>query len=249
MKPVSARVPCTQPITQNMIGHSIVDAGKSLREFAKSAWGLEFNSLLAGDKAGRRLPVYFNDHLISIKLYRPRGHSGDFVRLTLDEGLKKATKLSPGDIMNFSIGSKGQVILSIDISNRSISSDVVGKKSRVRPRKSVPRPFSFGNEGQIERHERWERKRCAGVAKVVKQTELKQFGRLCCHACGLQSDHKYGVEVIEAHHRKPLSECVGSRVPDPCDFDLLCPSCHRAIHKLKPCDLANLKRVIALGAK
>ena len=240
MKPVSARVPSTRPISQNMIDHSIVDAGSSLKRLAKLAWGFDFESLIIGDDLGAAYPVYYSGRRLALKFYRPRVHGGRFFRLSLDAILIETTSLSPGDVMMFDLRDDGRVELTLDKSGRRPDLTVGMRRSFQRSAS-----FSLSSEGDIRKHERWERTRCSRISIVVKQRELKRFGRLSCHACGIQPVRKYGVEVIEAHHRKPLSECQASRVPDLDDFDLLCPSCHRAIHRMSPCDLSALRREIS----
>jgi hypothetical protein len=244
MKQVSARVPSTRPISQNMIDHSIVDAGSSLKRLAKLAWGFDFESLIVGDGLGAVYPVYYSGKRLDLKFYRPRVHGGRFFRLSLDATLIETSSLSSGDVMLFDLKDDGRVELTLDKSARRPESNFGTRRSFLRSP-----TFSFRSEGEIQKHERWERMRCPRISIVVKQRELKRFGRLSCHACGLQPALKYGVEVMEAHHRKPLSECQASRVPDPDDFDLLCPSCHRAIHRLSPCDLSVLRREIRRNAK
>jgi hypothetical protein len=244
MNPVRARVPSKQPISQNMIDHSIVDAGSSLKRLAKLAWGFDFESMIVGDDLGAVYPVYYSGKRLDLKFYRPRTHGGRFFRLSLDAILIETTSLSCGDLMLFDLKDDGRVELTLDKSARRPES-AVGKRRSFK----ISPSYSFSSEGEIQRHERWERTRCSRISMVVKQRELKRYGRLSCHACGLQPARKYGVEVIEAHHRKPLSECQASRVPDPDDFDLLCPSCHRAIHRMSPCDLSTLRREIRRNAK
>lgn len=239
MNPIKARVPSTRPISQNMIDHSIVDAGASLKRLAKLAWGFDFESLIVGDDIGAVYPVYYLGKRLDLKFYRPRVHGGRFFRLSLDAILIETTSLSSGDVMLFDLKDDGRVELTLGKSARRPVSNI-GKRRTFH----LSRSFSFSSEGEIQKHERWERTRCSRISIVVKQRELKRYGRLSCHACGLQPARMYGVEVIEAHHRKPLSECQASRIPDPDDFDLLCPSCHRAIHRMTPCDLSALRREI-----
>lgn len=244
MNQVRARVPSKCPISQNMIDHSIVDAGSSLKRLAKLAWGFDFESLIIGDDLGAVYPVYYSGKRLDLKFYRPRTHGGRFFRLSLDATLIEATSLSSGDVMLFELKDYGRVELTLDKSARRPVSNIGRRRTF-----QLSASFSFSNEGDIQKHERWERTRCSRISMVVKQRELKRCGRLSCHACGLQPARKYGVEVIEAHHRKPLSECQASRIPDPDDFDLLCPNCHRAIHRMRPCDLTTLRREIRQAAR
>ena len=66
-----------------------------------------------------------------------------------------------------------------------------------------------------------------------------QHGALFCEACGdmmitairiLGSDEG----VFEIHHRKPLNELSETTLTSLEDLAVLCPSCHRLIHRLKP---------------
>lgn len=225
--PDRARVPSSKALSQNMINHSIVDAGVTLKRFALKAWGFDFDSLEKGDNEGARLPVSFNNLSLTIKVYRPLTGNGRFVRLTLDADLIRIACLSVGDVMFFDKDSDGKVILSVE-RPKLIPQPLIGRRRSLKVQApKIDIPFGFRSEGAIQKHERWERTRCGLVAKIVKQLELKKFGRLCCHGCGMESLKTYGVEVIEAHHRVPLSEIHESRIPKPSDFDLLCPSCHR----------------------
>ena len=244
MKQFTARVPSAKPITLNMINHSIVDAGASLRQLAKLAWNFDFSSLIMGDGDGALFTVYYLKKPLTIKVYRPRTGNGRFVRLTLDAELLRATSLSVGDVLIFNLELSGNVVLSVDRS-LDISAPLAARRRTAQlPGFNLSTVFGFNSEGEIRRHETWERNRCSTAAEIVKQLEMQKVGQLRCHGCGNVAMKTYGVEVIEAHHRKPLSEYTEARVPEPKDFDLLCPSCHRAIHRLHPCDLATLKRTL-----
>jgi putative restriction endonuclease len=65
--------------------------------------------------------------------------------------------------------------------------------------------------------------------KVVSIVKSKQGA--ACDICELNFFERYGVECIEAHHKKPISTYCSSYIVAPSDFALLCPSCHRAVHK------------------
>jgi len=71
------------------------------------------------------------------------------------------------------------------------------------------------------------------VVKLAKDLARKQseIGMIKCETCGKIPEKDYkGIDIIEAHHRKPLAE--GFRRTKPEDFAMLCPCCHRAVHKL-----------------
>lgn len=71
------------------------------------------------------------------------------------------------------------------------------------------------------------------VAKMAKELARKQSktGMIQCETCGKIPEKEYkGLDIIEAHHRRPIAEGVRKTKPE--DFAMVCPCCHRAIHKL-----------------
>lgn len=105
--------------------------------------------------------------------------------------------------------------------------------------------------------------------KKLKDNHLKYEGRLSnkdvkaikdvlgyvCMGCGLDPVKEYGVEmkgILEAHHKTPWSEIKENevRTVEPDDFYILCPNCHRMIHRLdSPDDLDGLKEVLNQNKK
>ena len=68
------------------------------------------------------------------------------------------------------------------------------------------------------------------LAKVIARQRSRN-GKLICEACACVPEDDYqGLDLIEAHHRIPLSR--GVRETKPSDFAMLCPNCHRAVHRL-----------------
>jgi 5-methylcytosine-specific restriction protein A len=87
----------------------------------------------------------------------------------------------------------------------------------------------FEDKTKYKLHKRIERN--SKLAKLVK----KKQGYLC-KACGIDLEASYpgcGERYIEAHHLTPFSELEIGRVRlDPLkDFTVLCPNCHRMIHR------------------
>ncbi len=97
-----------------------------------------------------------------------------------------------------------------------------------------------GIEGARRLYVHYGHERDQGLSKEAKQAFLERHGKLVCEACGTEPIKTYGVEIIEAHHKIPLSESIGLRISTLEDFLLLCPSCHRAIHMLPDCDISTL---------
>ncbi|MCM2562501.1 DUF3578 domain-containing protein [Lutimaribacter sp. EGI FJ00015] len=75
-----------------------------------------------------------------------------------------------------------------------------------------------------------------------------------CECCGLDPKRDYGFNgsahemPLDVHHAAPLRDLAEGetrryRIPD--DFMVLCPTCHRMIHKIgDPSDLSKLKRML-----
>lgn len=105
--------------------------------------------------------------------------------------------------------------------------------------------------------------------KKLKDNHLKYEGRLSnkdvkaikdvlgyvCMGCGLDPVKEYGLEmkgILEAHHKTPWAEIKENevRTVEPNDFYILCPNCHRMIHRLdSPDDLDGLKEVLNQNKK
>ena len=81
-------------------------------------------------------------------------------------------------------------------------------------------------------HRRYERDR--KIVAQKKAAELKKTGRLACEVCDFESSKDYGVEgVIDVHHVLPLHK-IGESVTTMNDLALVCPTCHRVLHKHRP---------------
>lgn len=84
--------------------------------------------------------------------------------------------------------------------------------------------------------------------------EVKKRQGTRCRACDLEMSEVYGAAaegIADAHHLTPLESLDEGAVVtfDPVkDFAVLCPSCHRAIHRMKdPSDIEGIKRELAKG--
>jgi len=85
--------------------------------------------------------------------------------------------------------------------------------------------------------------------KKIKST-LKKHGKICCEVCGIEPhvDYKLDKILIECHHKTPLKDIAKVTKTTLSDLALLCPNCHRAIHRLEDCsDLNELKRRLGIS--
>lgn len=59
---------------------------------------------------------------------------------------------------------------------------------------------------------------------------LKNIESWVCDICSEDFNARYGVNYIEAHHKKPISTYSSKHVVKLSDLALLCPNCHKAVH-------------------
>lgn len=96
-----------------------------------------------------------------------------------------------------------------------------------------------GQEGRLlaRVHYYKERDRKFSIA-AKKYYKAKNGGRLTCDVCNLDPTSFYGANgerCIEAHHKIPIEELQPDSVTRVDDMAMVCASCHRVIHSMKPC--------------
>lgn len=95
-------------------------------------------------------------------------------------------------------------------------------------------------EGELVLTEHRRRERDPKLARQRKQQMLDTEGQLRCEVCDLSTTHaqqRYGTDlgdVFECHHRIPLGSVIGTRRTRKADLAIVCPLCHRALHRLFP---------------
>lgn len=99
-------------------------------------------------------------------------------------------------------------------------------------------PDSWPEGALVEKLHR-SRERKQGAPKKAKSEFIQQHGSLFCEACGLRPEETFKDDdlknsIIEAHHKVPISELLEPTETTVDDFAMLCPTCHRAIHKIRP---------------
>ena len=81
------------------------------------------------------------------------------------------------------------------------------------------------------------RERDPAIAKKKRDSSRAPNGGLACEACGKNSRNVFpdiSGDSWEVHHRLPLSHANKAVQTKLEDLAVLCPTCHRAIHKTKP---------------
>jgi hypothetical protein len=102
-------------------------------------------------------------------------------------------------------------------------------------------------EGIRKLRQHWYLERDSSLPIKAKEAFVKKYGELFCEACGLRPVPTYGHPLVDAHHRLPLSgyAALGKGLTSLSDFAILCPTCHRAVHKQKDCDLDVVKNSLS----
>ena len=100
-----------------------------------------------------------------------------------------------------------------------------------------------GQEGKLLVRIHVYKERDRSFAKMAKKYYRdKNGGKLNCQACGLDPIELYGTDgekCIEAHHTIPIEELQPDSETRVYDMAMVCASCHRIIHKQKPCLLVT----------
>lgn len=94
-------------------------------------------------------------------------------------------------------------------------------------------------------HLRIERKQ--GIAKEAVLRHMRDSGPVCT-LCVLDFSRRYnlgmGDHCLEAHHKIPLYLRPTESQTNLEDFMIVCPSCHRVIHKKRAFDIESLGRIL-----
>jgi 5-methylcytosine-specific restriction protein A len=80
---------------------------------------------------------------------------------------------------------------------------------------------------------------------------LRKNGKLLCEVCQFDFEAKYGIRgqgFIECHHTKPVTSLAEGAKTHIDDLALVCPNCHRMIHRAKPWLLLEELRAVIGGA-
>ena len=89
-------------------------------------------------------------------------------------------------------------------------------------------------------HYRYERDRQLSLCAKRLARKKHSHNLLVCEICKAIPEKKYGLDIIEAHHKTPLSKIKKTTKVMPTDFAMLCPDCHRAVHKVEDCDMKEI---------
>jgi 5-methylcytosine-specific restriction enzyme A len=92
------------------------------------------------------------------------------------------------------------------------------------------------------------KERSSKVVQLAKSQFLHKNGRFFCQACGFDFEKVYGDlgrGFIETHHLIPVSELTSDSKTKVSDIALVCPNCHRMVHRKRPwLGLEDLKAVL-----
>ena len=105
---------------------------------------------------------------------------------------------------------------------------------------------SSAAEGREILRTHYARERNPKLVAEAKARHLRRDPTNACQACGTSMRDIYGIDFIEAHHQHPIGESGAGRRTTSDEFDLLCPNCHRALHRLgKGAVLGDLKNLLS----
>ncbi|WP_292025005.1 HNH endonuclease [Maritimibacter sp. UBA3975] len=95
------------------------------------------------------------------------------------------------------------------------------------------------SEGSLVLRVHKSRERSGTAPANAKDKFIVKNGSLFCEACSWKPESGFGTNdfknlIIEAHHNVPISSPSHTGRTKTSDFKMLCPNCHRAIHRTKP---------------
>ncbi|MFF0828146.1 EVE domain-containing protein [Brevibacillus sp. NPDC003359] len=102
-------------------------------------------------------------------------------------------------------------------------------------------------EGKIAFVLHKKRERNPKLIKEAKRLFINKYGRLYCEACNFDFQKVYGdrgVDFIEGHHKKLISEMNEGEKTKVEDIAMLCSNCHRMIHRKPIISVEELKVLI-----
>ena len=105
-------------------------------------------------------------------------------------------------------------------------------------------------EGRLKLVSHYRRERSKALSLSAKRIARNKHPEhlLVCEICNLIPEKVYKADTIEAHHRTPLNLINGTAKVMPPDLAMICPNCHRAVHKVKNCSMPEIsKRLKAAG--
>ena len=92
-------------------------------------------------------------------------------------------------------------------------------------------------EGALKYRQHVSRERNRTLVRTAKQRYKHEHGRVNCEICGFDFYAVYGdigEDFIECHHTVPVSELNSNSTTRIEDIALLCPNCHRIVHRRRP---------------
>lgn len=109
---------------------------------------------------------------------------------------------------------------------------------------NLPTQQEDDEEGVLEGRLIWrwhrQRERVPGKAAEKKAKMRSTLGQLHCEVCDLseaQATARFRSltgDIFECHHTKPLHTLTGTTTTRVADLAVVCPTCHRALHRVEP---------------
>lgn len=99
--------------------------------------------------------------------------------------------------------------------------------AHIRASSNVAKPF-LGKSGP-ERNPK--------LIQLAKDAYKKKHAKLTCQVCSFDFEEKYGaigIDYIEGHHTKPVSEMTIGEETKIEDIAMVCANCHRMLHRRRP---------------
>ena len=104
-----------------------------------------------------------------------------------------------------------------------------------------------GTEGKSKVRIHRYKERDPKLVKLAKDRFRKKHGKLFCQCCGIDFRVSYAPmkhDAIDAHHAVPLADVEEEKKTRVEDLMLLCPNCHRMVHRTSDCSVMAVKKIL-----
>jgi hypothetical protein len=148
---------------------------------------------------------------------------------------------SPSQAISIILGYNENGVEEFKPTGETVDTSVLDKQSSF---KEEDDEVAFLEGKRVERlHKLIERDKT--VIDLAKKKAKLHDPFLCCSVCGFSFLKFYGVDFIEAHHTKPLSEITEEVKTKVEDLALVCSNCHKMLHRRKPwLSISDLKSIL-----
>ncbi|CAK7021852.1 HNH endonuclease [uncultured Phascolarctobacterium sp.] len=189
--------------------------------------------------SAREITVIFN-HKKFVASYRYEGQKNERVHL---ESIRFRKNLRE-EFKKVYPEPKGKFIISL---GKDLNEFIFLPYKKIKTENNLNMIQNVYYEGNIFYKKHKEIERNPKVIKKAKELFKNRFGKVFCEICGFDFNAVYGErgkDFIEGHHKKFVSKMRPGEITRIDDIVLVCPNCHRMLHRSPYISVEDLKKTI-----